>query len=309
MLDFSSFRNQHPDLCDHSKIRIPGLVSEEVPSGARVANWKEAYDKILKDDPWDEPPVVRQLMQEGGAEAFGCYVSFRLDPEHWGVYLRGKPLIGLAKEIHRVLNLGFIELKESVGQDVVRELAFSMAADVASNHVSFHASVDSFTAERELEAGVEYYGPYLQGPYETSLREAGEGTGANLEEVLANVTSLRTFLNPNMAVELGSLVNDSLNEEEQFRWNAYLMSGNLTTEIAYIMRAYPPSYRNFTEFLRRRGEVGPYAHMAIQYDLDTGAFNKALRELSGIVLKGEEREDAEKEMLKVVPMDKYLEID
>ncbi len=129
--------------------------------------------------------------------------------------------------------------------------------------------------------------------------------GYNLEEALANVVSLRSFLNPNAAVELGSLVNDSLDEDGQYRWNAYLMSGNLTTELAYIMRAYPPGYRNFIDFLRRRGEVGPYAHMAIQYDLDTGAFNDALRRLANIILD-KEVEGAGKELVKPVPLITYL---
>lgn len=305
MLDFASFKERHPQLCNEEMMRIPGLVVEERRRGEKVAGWEEAYRRMLREDPWEKPPSVRPLMQERGAEAFGYYLSFRLEPERWGVYLLGPPLLGLAKEVLRVLNLGFIDLKDNVSADQSRELAFSMAFDVASNHLSFHATVDAFAASMELERGEVSYGPYLRGPYAESLTDPGGDLGYNLEEALANVVSLRSFLNPNAAVELGSLVNESLDEDGQYRWNAYLMSGNLTTELAYIMRAYPPGYRNFTEFLRRRGEVGPYAHMAIQYDLDTTAFNDGLRRLATIIL-GDEVEDAEKELVKPVPVSTYL---
>ncbi|MCJ2520652.1 MAG: hypothetical protein LN412_06895 [Candidatus Thermoplasmatota archaeon] len=306
MLDLDSFRDDHPHLCSEERIRIPGLVSESKLDGLAVENSSRVYKKIMRDDPWEEPPIVRLLMQEEGAEAFGYYLSFRLDPGRWGIYFRVRPIIGLAKEVLRVLNLGFVELKESVSLDLAREMAFGMAFDLAFNHLSFHAAVDAFTAKQELEDGTEYYGPYLQGPYADSLANLEEEVGSNLEEVLANVVSLRSFFNPTMAVELGNLVNDSFSEEERFRWNAYLMSGTLTTEMTYILRAYPRSYRNFTQFFRRRGEVGPYAHMAIQYDLDANSFNEALRRLSGLILKGSEVEGAEREMLKPMQVKLYL---
>lgn len=303
-MDFATFREAHPDLCGEGLLP-PGLGSPPGDPGRLVSGWEEAYDALEARQPWENPPVVRKLMEVEGAEAFGSYLSFRTDPEHWGISLRGGPLIGLAKEVLRVLTLGFIELKE-VEEELARKLAFSMAYDVASNHLAFHASVDAFAAAREVEAGEAYYGPYLRGPYAEALHRDEDEEGFNLEEVLANVISLRSFLNPNLAVELGSLVNDALDEEGQYRWNAYLMSGNLTTELTYIFRAYPPSYRPFIRFLRRRGEVGPYAHMAIQYDLDTEAFHGALHELAGTLLRGGDTEGAEKELVKPIPLAAYL---
>lgn len=304
-MDFGSFKRQYPQFSGE-EIVIPGLGTPESHRGTRVEDWEEAYELILQEDTWRKPPVARALMQERGGEAFGYYLSFRLEPETWGVYLRGPPLLGLAKEVLRVLNLGFIDLKDSVSLDRSRELAFSMAFDVASNHMSFHATVDAFAASMELERDKAYYGPYLKGPYTESLTEPEGDLGYSLEEALANVVSLRSFLNPSAAVELGSLISESLDEDGEYRWNAYLMSGNLTTELAYIMRAYPPGNRNFTKFLRRRGEVGPYAHMAIQYDLDTAAFNGALRRLAKVILGGQEVEDAEKELVKPIPAVTYL---
>lgn len=306
MLDHASFRSSHPELSDREKIRVPGLTTCRGLTGEEVESWEEAYRKLLEEVSWEDSFPARSLMKEHGAEAFGSYLSFRLEPERWGLYLKRRPLMGLAQEILRVLGLGYMELKERVPINQARELAFRMAFDIASNHLSFHASVDSFAASREVEDSVEYYGSYLQGPYMKSLRDSEGPLGYNLEEALANVVALRSFLNPNMTVEMGSLVQSCFNEEEQFRWNAYLMSGNLTTEVSYIMRVYPPGYRNFTEFFRRRGEVGPYAHMAVQYDLDSEAFNRALDRLANILLKGKEFEHAHKEIPKPVPVKMYL---
>ncbi len=304
-MDFAAFREEHPDLCGEGDLPAPGLDDPPGGSGEPVADWQQAHEAVDASRLWEDPPVVRRLMGEAGAEAFGFYRTFRVDPKGWGLYLRGRPLVGLAKEVLRVLTLGFIELKE-VEESLARRLAFSMAFDVVSNHLAFHAAVDMFAAEREVAAGEAYYAPYLQGPYAESLGAEEDEEAINLEEVLANVVSLRSFLNPNMAVELGGLVNEALDEEGQYRWNAYLMSGNLTTELTYIFRAYPPSYRPFIRFLRRRGEVGPYAHMAIQYDLDTEAFNEALQDLARILLGDGEVEGAEKELLKPLPLATYL---
>jgi hypothetical protein len=306
MLDLGSFRDQYPHLCPPGGIRVPGLAVEDPDLGEKVRDWKEAYERLLDLDPWREPPIVRPLMKEQGTEAFGHYVSFRLEPDRWGLHLRGVTLIGLSREILRVLKLGFRDMEDSVPVELSRELAFRMAFDIASNHLSFHASVDAFAAAREVEDGREYYAPYMQGPYTESLEDPEGELGYNLEEALGNVVALRSFLNPGITVEMGSVIQSSLNEDEQFRWNAYLMSGSLTTEIAYIMRVYPPGYRNFTEFLRRRGEVGPYAHMAVQYDLDTPAFEDALRRLARLILQGKGIEEAEKEILKPVEATVYL---
>lgn len=306
MVAFASFREEHPAFCEAERLRVPGLGTAHRGAGRSVAGWEEAYDLLLERAPWDNPPVVRKLMEEAGAEAFGFYRTFRLDPEAWGLHFHGPALVGLAKEVLRVLTLGFIELRE-VEEDLARRLAFSMAFDAVRNHLAFHASVDAYAAEREVAAGEALYIPYLEGPYaETLVAKEEDEEGFCPEEVLANVVSLRSFLNPNMAVEMGSLVNDALDDEGQYRWNGYLMSGNLTTELTYIFRAYPPSYRPFIRYLRRRGEVGPYAHMAIQYDLDTEAFNEALRGLAGTLLRDGEAEGAETELVKPVPTEMYL---
>lgn len=302
MLSLDSFAKDHPELCDQRVLRIPGLKTVKRP-GTLVENWKVAYEILMEGDPWASPPIVRNLMQEEGTEAFGFYLSFRADADSWGVYLRGDAIVGLAKEVLRVLNLGFHGLEASVGTDLARQLAFSMAFDLAQNHMAFHGAVDQFTAGREIQDGIAYYATYITGPYKAGLKGSGPGC---LEEILANVVALRSFFNPNLAVELGGLVLDALDEEGQFRWNAYLMSGNLTTEMTYILRALPPSYREFGEFFRRRGEVGPYAHMAIQYDLNTEAFNGALRELAKTLLQGKEAEAVEKELLKPAPSRIYL---
>ncbi|MFQ5907870.1 MAG: hypothetical protein ACE5JE_03450 [Thermoplasmata archaeon] len=306
MIDFRSFREEHPELCPEDRLRIPGLGTQRTTEKAEVGDWEEAYKGVTRDDPWGDPPPVRKLMQASGAEAFGYYLSFRLDPENWGIYMQGPPLVGLAREVVRVLDLGFPDLKERVPEEKAREVAFSMAYDIALNHLSLHASLDAFAARYEVEDGDAYYAPYQEGPYGDSLTDMTGPDGYNWEEVLANLVSLRSFLNASQTVEFGARVDSYFNDEEKYRWNGFLMSGMLTSELTYVMRPYPASHKNFTEFLRRRGEVGPYAHMAIQYDLNTEAFHAGLQRLAALLLRGREVQEPEKGLLAPVNPPVYL---
>ncbi|MFQ5552621.1 MAG: hypothetical protein ACE5EW_02760 [Thermoplasmata archaeon] len=309
MIDFPSFRDEHPEFCPEDRLRVPGLGAPSQGKIQKVNDWEEAYEAVTTGDPWDDPLVVRKRMQEFGAEAFGHYLSFRLDPDGWGLYLRGAPLVGLAKEVLRVLSLGFLELEERVPQEKAREVAFNMAYDIAFNHLSLHASVDAFAAHHEVEDGAVYYAAYQEGPYAASLKEMTGPDGYNWEEVLANVVSLRSFLNASQTVEFGGRVDSFFSDEEKFRWNGYLMSGMLTSELTYVMRPFPTSHKNFTEFLRRRGEVGPYAHMAIQYDLDTEAFHAGVRRLAALLLPEGDVAEAEKQLLTPVNPPVYLSVE
>lgn len=309
MIDFGLFREDHPDLCPEDRIRVPGLG---VPSHAKarsVSNWEEAYGEVNVGDSWEDLPPIRKRMEEFGAEAFGHYRSFRLDPDGWGLHLHGPSIMGFAKEVLRVLSLGFRELEERVPKEKAQEVAFGMAYDLVLNHLSLHASVDAFAAHHEVEDGTAYYAAYQDGPYAESLREMTGPDGYNWEEVLANVVSLRSFLNPSMTVEFGGRVDSYFADEEKYRWNGFLMSGMLTSELTYVMRPFPATHKNFTEFLRRRGEVGPYAHMAIQYDLNTEALHAGLRRLAKLLLAGKDVKEAEKELLAPVNPSVFLTVE
>lgn len=296
MVDPRAFREEHPSLCPED-LPVPGIDPVREGQPTETEGWSDAYERSLEAVPWDDAPNVRKLMETHGAEAFGHYRSFRTGGETWGIYLHGPSLLGLAREVRRILNLGFVEMEDHVPAEGQREVAFAMAHDIAANHLSFHATVDAFAAEHEVADSRAYYAPYLRGPYARTLKEMEGPSGYNEEEVLGNVVSLRSFLNPTVAVEIGNHIEDHLDEETQFRWNGYLMSGNLTSELTYVMRAYPESHKNFIEFLRRKGEVGPYAHMAIQYDLNQDAFHKGLARLANTLLKGKEVDEPEKALL------------
>ncbi len=308
MIDLTSFRSEHPEFCPEDRLRVPGLGPRTGTSPIEVGGWEGAYKELQAVDPWRDPPPVRKLMQEFGAEAFGHYLSFRLDPDHWGLHLQGAPIVGFAKEVLRVLSLAFLELEERVPVEKAREVAFEMAYEIVISHLSLHASLDAFAARSEVEDGKAYYAPYQQGPYLESLREMTGPDGYNWEEVLANLVSLNAFLNASRTVEFGARVDSYFRDEEKFRWNGYLMSGLLTSEMTYILRPLPASHKNFTEFLRRAGEVGPYAHMAILYHLNTEAFNAGVRRLANVLLAGKEVEEAEKALLTPVNPPVYLSV-
>ncbi|MEE8198464.1 MAG: hypothetical protein V3R48_01995 [Thermoplasmata archaeon] len=308
MIDLPSFRDEHPDLCPENRIRVPGLGGSSLEESREVKDWEDAYTGVIEAGSWDDPPPVRKRMQEAGAEAFGYYRSFRLDPEEWGLYLNGPPMVGFAKEVLRVLSMSFLELEKRVPEEKAREVAFRMAYDVTFNHLSLHASMDAFAAQQEVEDDMTYYATYQEGPYAASLKDMTGPDGYNWEEVLANVVSLRSFLNPTMTVEFGDRVESYFNDEEKFRWNGFLMSGLLTSELTYVMRPFPASHKNFTEFLRRAGEVGPYAHMAILYHLNTEAFNAGLRRLASVLLGGKEVDGAETTLLTPVNPPVHLSV-
>lgn len=306
MIDFRSFRDEHPELCPQDRLRVPGLGAQPAAGTAELGGWEDAYKGLTGGDPWGDPTPVRPLMQESGAEAFGYYLSFRLDPDHWGLHVQGPPIVGFAREVVRVLGLAFPDLKERVPEEKAQEVAFSMAYDIVVNHLSLHTSLDAFAARYELEDGDPYYAAYQEGPYQDSLRDMTGPDGYNWEEVLANLVSLRSFLNASQTVEFGARVDSYFNDEEKYRWNGFLMSGMLTSELTYVMRPYPASHKNFTEFLRRRGEVGPYAQMGIQYGLNTEAFHAGLQRLAALLLQGRKVQEPEKELLTPVNPPVYL---
>jgi hypothetical protein len=83
MIDFRSFRDEHPELCPQDRLRVPGLGAQPAAGTAELGGWEDAYKGLTGGDPWGDPTPVRPLMQESGAEAFGY--------PHRGLRTRGRP--------------------------------------------------------------------------------------------------------------------------------------------------------------------------------------------------------------------------
>lgn len=316
MVDHGGFRSSHPEFCNPGRLRGLGPEPRSPPAGAiGVKGWEQILPLITLPPPPPETPSFKPAPRGGpagpslkdilgmGNEGLALYHSFRLDPGAWGVYLNRQGLEVLTGELQRIMIRGFPEARQA-SPERLGEMAFRLAYDYALGHAKFHAAVDDFAAEAEAGAGRELYGPYLQGPYVRTLRSPPPNF--NLEEALANVVALRTFLNPSAMIELGSSVEKSLPEDHAFRWNSYIMSGLVGAELIFLLRILPPGYRDFLPFLGKRTEVTAYAHMSIQYNLNQEEFNRGLRALASLVLGREATEGEAQGLLRVVPTPQYL---
>lgn len=291
MEDRSTFRLQHPDLCDPKAVRPLGNLSSSVNVGALVKDWREAMERVsisaIPPEVRSFKPTVRAVSPPIpslrdylglGNEGAGHYATFRLEPENWGLHLSREALGVLAGELQRLTLRGFPEARQA-DLGALQEFVFRLAYDYALGHANFHASIDEVAAEEELLHSRPIYGPYLRGPYTDSLNKTGGGK-FNLEEALANVVALRIFLTPGGLVELGSGVEKSLNQDDGFRWNSYLFSGVLAAEFIFLLRILPPGYKDFLMFLGKRTEITAYAHMGIQYNINQEEFSKGLQRLA-----------------------------
>lgn len=317
MVDYGGFRSANPQFCDVGKVRNPAFELWSPPPGAlKVTSWDGIFSLItVPQQPPPSPsfkptprgagpqgPSLKDILG-GGNEGLASYDSFRLDPGAWGVYLRRRGLEVVTGELQRIMLRGFPEAREG-SPEKLAEMAFRLAYDYALGHAKFHAAVDDFAAEAEVSTGRGLYGPYLQGPYAQSLR--APPPQFNLEEALANVVALRTYLNPSAMIELGSGVEKSLHEDHAFRWNSYMMSGLVAAEFIFLLRILPPGFKDFLPFLGKRTEVTAYANMSIQYNLNQEEFNGGLRRLASQVLGREATAEEAQGLLRVVPAPQYL---
>ena len=99
-MDLASFKAQYPALCDAARMRTLG-AHEPVP-GARELDLPpetlESFSIASAKDPGTLPAMLKQ-----GPEAVAYYVSFRTDPERFGMYVREGGVKALQEEYHRII--------------------------------------------------------------------------------------------------------------------------------------------------------------------------------------------------------------
>ena len=87
MEDLSAFATAHPEFCDSKAVRVPGHAAVPSLEGARpfelTADALSAYRVDVPKDPATLPNMLKM-----GPEAVAFYVSFRLVPDRWGIYVR-----------------------------------------------------------------------------------------------------------------------------------------------------------------------------------------------------------------------------
>src|SRR5256885_1058494 len=102
MEDLSAFATAHPEFCDSKAVRLPGHAAVPSLDGARpfelTADALSAYRVGVPKDPATLPTMLKM-----GPEAVAFYVSFRLTPDRWGIYVREGALRALKEEYHRII--------------------------------------------------------------------------------------------------------------------------------------------------------------------------------------------------------------
>src|SRR3989304_8135922 len=99
-MDLSAVHSQSPALCDDARTRPLGAHEPAAPARELdlAPETLERFSIRVPKDPDTLPRILKQ-----GPEAVGYYVSFRTDPQHWGVYLREAGVRALKEEYHRII--------------------------------------------------------------------------------------------------------------------------------------------------------------------------------------------------------------
>ncbi|MFA5896412.1 MAG: hypothetical protein WC985_05850, partial [Thermoplasmata archaeon] len=102
MEDLRGFASTYPQFCDRAAVRVPGHGSLPSLEGARplelTAEALSGFHVEVPKDPEALPSIIKT-----GPEAVAFYVSFRLEPDRWGIYIREAALRTLREEYHRIL--------------------------------------------------------------------------------------------------------------------------------------------------------------------------------------------------------------
>jgi hypothetical protein len=280
MEDLDGFAAARPEFCDPAKVRVPGLEALPPLDGARpfplTADAIAAYRVTAPKDPDTLPAMLKR-----GPEAVAFYVSFRLAPDAWGVYIREGALRALREEYHRIVWRDLGKYADRDVSDVAEQIEYSLVLDYLLAHHRTHFLVDRAAAAMEIASGRPTYAPYQASWYATPPRPVGspEDIG-NLEEALANLEAFRSYINPAYADALTKLVEGRLDERNVQEWKAFFVGGRFAVEIANLFSRQPPGWKDFTKFLNRKTAVGSTNYVRIQYSYNPDLLERGQRELA-----------------------------
>jgi len=280
MEDLDGFAAAHPEFCDPSQIRVPGLGALPSLEGARRFDLTaDALASFRVESPKD--PNTLPAMLKLGPEAIAFYVSFRLAPERWGVYIREAGLRALQEEYHRIL---WRDLGKYADRDVgeaVERVEHTLVLDYLLGHAKVHFVVDRAAARLEMQGGAPRYAPYQAAWYAAPPKPvmAPEDI-VNLEEALANLEAFRQYLNPAYGDSVSRVVEGRLEERNVNEWKAFFVGGRFAVEMANVFSRQPPGWKDFSKFLNRRTSVGSTNYVRIQYSYNPELLERGQRELS-----------------------------
>jgi len=280
MEDFARFATAHPGFCDPNAVRVPGLGAVPHLQGARpfelTAENLSSYRVEAPKDPNALPAMLKL-----GPEAVSFYVSFRLAPDDWGVYIREGALRSLKEEYHRIIWRDLGKYADKNVDDIADRVETTLVLDYLLAHNRVHFLVDKWTAELEVADGNPRYAPYQAIWYASPPKPAmvPEDIG-NLEEALANMEPFRQYINPSYAEGVAKLVEGRLDERNVNEWKAFFIGGRFAVEMANVFSRQPPGWKDFARFLNRKTSVGATNYVRIQYSYNPEMLERGQKELS-----------------------------
>ena len=279
-MDFSGFTASHPEFCDPKAVRVPGHEALPPLGGARPFELTpDNLDTYRVGVPKDANTLPAMLKM--GPEAVAFYVSFRLAPDRWGIYIREGALRALKEEYHRIIWRDLGKYADRNVDDVAEKVETTLVLDYLLAHNRIHFLVDRAAAAREAQEGVAKDAPY-QAKWYNSLPKPvmnPEDVG-NLEEALANLEAFRQYINPTYADGVAKLVEGRLDERNVNEWKAFFIGGRFAVEMANVFSRQPAGWKDFGKFLNRKTSVGATNYVRIQYSYNPELLNRGQLELS-----------------------------
>jgi len=280
MEDPSKFAATHPAFCDPKTIRVPGYGQVPPLEGARPfeltpENLSTYRVEVAKD------ATALPAMLKLGPEAVAFYVSFRLAPERWGVYIREGGLRALKEEYHRIIWRDLGKYADKNVDDVADKVETTLVLDYLLAHNRVHFIIDRWAAEQEAGDGKARYAAYQAAWYIAPPKPAmvPEDVG-NLEEALANMEAFRQYINPSYAEGVAKLVEGRLDERNVNEWKAFFIGGRFAVEMANVFSRQPPGWKDFARFLNRKTSVGATNYVRIQYSYNPEMLERGQKELT-----------------------------
>src|SRR2546428_260796 len=112
-------------------------------------------------------------MLKMGPEAVAFYVSFRLVPNRWGIYIREGGLRALKEEYHRIIWRDLGKYADRNVDDIAEKVETTLVLDYLLAHNRIHFLVDRAAAEWETQAGATNY-VRIQYSYNPEMLERGQ---------------------------------------------------------------------------------------------------------------------------------------
>src|SRR2546428_5399734 len=280
MEDFGGFASAHPEFCDPNAVRVPGHARVPLLDAARPfelsADSLSAYRVDAPKDPTTLPNMLKM-----GPEAVAFYVSFRLVPDRWGIYIHEGGLRALKEEYHRIIWRDLGKYADKNVDDVADKVETTLVLDYLLAHNRVHFIVDRWAAEQESADGQARYAAYQAAWYASPPKPAmvPEDVG-NLEEALANMDAFRQYINPSYAEGVAKLVEGRLDERNVNEWKAFFIGGRFAVEMANVFSRQPPGWKDFVRFLNRKTSVGATNYVRIQYSYNPELLERGQKELS-----------------------------